>query len=76
MNIVHIKLSDFDPSEEPYSLVDQDVFNLVNECLEANESGKVQTFSAEESIERMEVVTREAVNFAIASKKRTFTAER
>ena len=55
-----MKLSDYDPSTEKPSLVDQDVFNLFHECLEASESGKVKSFSPEESLERMKLVADKA----------------
>jgi hypothetical protein len=75
--VKYINLSDFDPSEEPYSLVDQDVFKLFNECLEAKKSGKVRVFSAEESIEKIRLVTEQAERFAAkASKPQAFTAGR
>jgi hypothetical protein len=52
----YINLKDFDPSKEPYAVVDQDVADAVRLCLEANERGEVKTFSADVSIERIKQV--------------------
>jgi hypothetical protein len=57
--VKYINLADFNPSKEPYAIVDQDVFKAISQCLEANERGEVPTFSPSESVKRIQLMALE-----------------